>query len=260
MLSHDRIERYKTGQVNYLPLVAAPGQPCFFPYEEAREFYGAHQGSSEGRFENRITFESLERLASFEAASRIEAISPTPLRMILAKKDILIPMDIALAAYARAHEPKSLVFTEGGHLCKSEGENFDIAAAAARDWFVQWLKPGNIAASHRPVVDGIPQITVQELKRKQDAKEDVFVVDVREPQEYHIANLGAPLIPVGDIELRASELAHKKNSEVVLYCKAGVRSQKAALALKEAGFTNVSNLMGGILAWAEKIDPSMAKY
>jgi hypothetical protein len=260
MLSHDRLRRYKTGQVNYLPLVAAPGQPCFFPYEEAREFYGAHRGSSEGRFENRITFESLERLASFEAASRIEAISPTPLRMILAKKDILIPMDIAMAAYARAHEPKSLVFTEGGHLCKSEGENFEIASAAARDWFVQWLKPGNVAASHRPVVDGIPQMTVQELKRKQDAKEDVFVVDVREPQEYHIANLGAPLIPVGDIERRAAELAHKKNSEIVVYCKAGVRSQKAAVALKEAGFTNVSNLKGGILAWAEKIDLSMAMY
>jgi hypothetical protein len=90
--------------------------------------------------------------------------------MILAKKDILIPMDIALAAYARAHEPKSLVFTEGGHLCKSEGENFEIASGAARDWFVQWLKPGNVEASHLPVVDGIPQISVQELKRKLDVR------------------------------------------------------------------------------------------
>jgi adenylyltransferase/sulfurtransferase len=110
------------------------------------------------------------------------------------------------------------------------------------------------------VVDGVPQISVQQLKRKLDAKEDVFVVDVREPHEYHIANLGGPLIPVGDIERRASELAHKKNSEIVVYCKAGVRSQKAALALKQAGFTSISNLTGGILAWAEKIDPSMAKY
>jgi rhodanese-related sulfurtransferase len=178
--------------------------------------------------------------------------------MILAKKDILIPMDIALAAYARAHEPKSLVFTEGAHLCKSEGENFEIASAAARDWFVQWLKPSNVEASHRPV-DGIPQVSVQELKRKLDAKEDVFVLDVREPHEHKIANLGASLIPVGDIERRASELAAKKNSEIIVYCKAGVRSQKAALALKHAGFTNISNLTGGILAWAEKIDPSMPK-
>jgi hypothetical protein len=260
MLSHDRIQRYETSEVNYLPLVAAPGQPCFFPYDEAREFYAASQGASEGRFENRITFESLERLAYFEAASHIDAISPTPLRMILAKKDFLIPIDIALAAYARAHEPKSLVFIEGGHLGKSEGDDFETASAAARDWFVQWLKPSNVEASHRPVVDGIPQISVQELKRKLDAKEDVFVLDVREPHEHKIANLGAPLIPVGDIERRASELADKKNSEIVVYCKAGVRSQKAALALKQTGFANISNLTGGILAWAEKIDPSMQTY
>jgi hypothetical protein len=259
MLSHDRIQRYKTGEVNYLPLVAAPGQPCFFPYEEAREFYGVHQGASEGRFENRITFESLERLASFEAATRIEAISPTPMRMILAKKDILIPIDIALSAYARAHEPKSVVFIDGGHLCKSEGANFEIASAAARDWFVQWLKPSNVEASHRPVVDGIPQISVQELKRKLDAKENVFVLDVREPHEHKVANLGAPLIPVGDIERRATELADKRNSEIVVYCKVGIRSQKAALTLKQAGFTDISNLTGGIQAWAEKIDPSMPK-
>jgi rhodanese-related sulfurtransferase len=258
MLSHDRIQRYETGDVNYLPLVAPPGQPCFFPSsEEAREFYAAHQGASEGRFENRITFESLERLAYFEAGSRIDAISPTPLRMILAKKDFLIPIDIALAAYARAHEPKSLVFLEGGHLGRSEGDDFEIASTAARDWFVQWLKPSNVKI---PVVDGIPQISVQALKRKLDAKEDVFVLDVREPHEHKIVNLGAPLIPVGDIERRASELAGKKNSEIVVYCKAGVRSQKAALALRQAGFANISNLTGGILAWAEKIDPSMPKY
>jgi adenylyltransferase/sulfurtransferase len=180
--------------------------------------------------------------------------------MVLAKKDFLVPTDIALAPYARAHEPKSLVFLEGGHLGKSEGDDFETASAAARDWFVQWLKVSNIEAFHRPVVDGIPQISVQELKRKLDAKKGVFVLDVREPHEYHIANLGAPLIPVGDIERRASELADKKNSEIVVYCKAGVRSQKAALALKQAGFTNISNLTGGILAWAEKIDPSMPTY
>jgi rhodanese-related sulfurtransferase len=258
MLSQDRIRRYETGEVNYLPFVAPPGQQCFFPSsEEAREFFEAAQVASEGRFENRITFESLERLSYFEPAVRIDAISPTPLRMILAKKDFLVPTDIALAAYARAHEPKSLVFLEGGHLGKSEGEDFETASAAARDWFVQWLKPSNVKL---PVVDGIPQISVQELKRKLDAKEDVFVLDVREPHEHRIVNLGTSLIPVGDIERRASELADKKNSEIVVYCKAGVRSQKAALALKQAGFTNISNLTGGILAWAEKIDPSMEKH
>jgi molybdopterin/thiamine biosynthesis adenylyltransferase/rhodanese-related sulfurtransferase len=116
------------------------------------------------------------------------------------------------------------------------------------------------AVSDHPVVDGIPQISVQELKRKLDAKENIFVLDVREPHEYQIVNLGAPLIPVGDLERRVSELAEKKNSEIVVHCKSGARSQKASLILQKAGFINVSNLTGGILAWADKIDPSLPKY
>ncbi|HEX3571438.1 MAG TPA: molybdopterin-synthase adenylyltransferase MoeB [Acidobacteriaceae bacterium] len=110
------------------------------------------------------------------------------------------------------------------------------------------------------VVDGIPQISVEELKRKLDAKEDVFVLDVREPHEVPIANIGAPLIPVGELEKRVGELAAQKNREIVVHCRSGSRSQKAALILKNAGFKNVENLAGGILAWADKIDPSMPKY
>jgi adenylyltransferase/sulfurtransferase len=110
------------------------------------------------------------------------------------------------------------------------------------------------------IVDGIPQITVEELKRKQDAHEDFFLLDVREPHEVPIASLGAPLIPVGSIEARANEIADHKNDEVIIHCRSGARSQKAALALKAAGFTNVKNLAGGILAWADKIDPTMPKY
>ncbi|MEO6805339.1 MAG: molybdopterin-synthase adenylyltransferase MoeB [Edaphobacter sp.] len=116
------------------------------------------------------------------------------------------------------------------------------------------------AVGDHSVVDGIPQITVEELKRKLDAKEDIFVLDVREPHEYLIANLGAPQIPVGEVERRIGELAAQKNREVVVHCRSGARSQKAALVLKQAGFTNVSNLAGGILAWADKIDSSMPKY
>ncbi len=116
------------------------------------------------------------------------------------------------------------------------------------------------AVAEAPVVDGIPQITVEQLKSKLDAKENIFVLDVREPHEYQIVNIGAPLIPLGSIESRINELAEHKNDEVVIHCKSGGRSQKAALALKAAGFTNVSNLTGGITAWADKIDPTMPKY
>ena len=116
------------------------------------------------------------------------------------------------------------------------------------------------AVAEASIVEGIPQITVEQLKKKLDNKEDIFVLDVREPHEYPIANLGAPLIPVGSIESRIAEIAAHKNDEVIIHCRSGARSQKAALALKAAGFTNVSNLTGGILAWAEKIDPTMPKY
>jgi adenylyltransferase/sulfurtransferase len=116
------------------------------------------------------------------------------------------------------------------------------------------------AVADAAVVDGVPQVSVETLKKKLDANEDVFVLDVREPHEYQIANLGAPLIPVGSIESRLTELADRKNDQIIVHCRSGARSQKAALALKAAGFTNVSNLTGGILAWAEKIDPSMPKY
>ncbi|MBB5056783.1 adenylyltransferase/sulfurtransferase [Granulicella aggregans] len=118
----------------------------------------------------------------------------------------------------------------------------------------------NQAVGDLPVVDGIPQISVEAFKRKLDAKEDIFVLDVREPHEYPIANLGAPLIPVGSLEGRISELASVKDKEIIVHCRSGARSQKAAVILKNAGFSNVSNLTGGILAWAEKIDPTMPKY
>ena len=110
------------------------------------------------------------------------------------------------------------------------------------------------------IVDGIPQMTVQELKRKQDAHEDFFLLDVREPHEVPIASLGAPLIPVGSLEGRVGEIPVAKDAEIVIHCRSGARSQKAALILKNAGFTNVSNLAGGILDWADKIDPSLPKY
>ena len=109
-------------------------------------------------------------------------------------------------------------------------------------------------------VDGIPQITVEDLKHKQDAQENFFLLDVREPHEVPIATLNAPLIPVGSLEQRISELPQDKSTEIVIHCRSGARSQKAALILKQHGYTNVENLAGGILAWADKIDPTMAKY
>ena len=111
-----------------------------------------------------------------------------------------------------------------------------------------------------PVVDGIAQITVEQLKQRIDASDKPFILDVREPHEYAIVNLGAPLIPVGQIGQRLSELPANKDTEIFVHCKTGGRSQKAALELASAGYRNVNNVAGGITAWAERIDPSLPKY
>ena len=68
------------------------------------------------------------------------------------------------------------------------------------------------------------------------------------------------LIPVGELEKRIGELAAHKDREIIIHCRSGARSQKAALILKNAGFAQPENLAGGILAWADKIDPTMPKY
>jgi len=153
--------------------------------------------------------------------------------------------------------------------CPACGTHPTVTALIDYDQFCGIAPPASVgplevardkAVGDAPVVDGIPQISVQELKRRFDAKQDVFVLDVREPHEAPIANLGAPLIPVGELERRVGELAAEKDREIVVHCRSGARSQKAALILKKAGFTHVENLAGGILAWADKIDPSMPKY
>jgi molybdopterin/thiamine biosynthesis adenylyltransferase/rhodanese-related sulfurtransferase len=101
-------------------------------------------------------------------------------------------------------------------------------------------------------------IQPEELKRRLDAGEDLFILDVREPHEYQIANLGGHLIPLGDLPKRLHELDSKR--EIVAHCKAGGRSAKAVEFLRQQGFKNIHNLAGGITAWSDKIDPKVPKY
>ena len=108
------------------------------------------------------------------------------------------------------------------------------------------------------VQNGIPQVSAVDLKKRLDNKDDLFVLDVREPHEYQIANLGAKLIPLNDLPLRVSEL--DKDREIVVHCKMGGRSQKAAEFLAQNGFTKVWNLAGGINGWSNDVDPTVAKY
>ncbi len=103
------------------------------------------------------------------------------------------------------------------------------------------------------------EITVQDLKKKLDAGETPFILDVREPNEYQINRIpGSVLIPLGELPRRYQELP--KDREIVAQCKMGGRSAKAMDFLKSVGFSNVKNLKGGILEWVDKVDPSQPKY
>jgi adenylyltransferase/sulfurtransferase len=108
------------------------------------------------------------------------------------------------------------------------------------------------------VKNGIPQISVKELKARRDAGEDFFLLDVREPYEYQIAQIGGTLIPQGEVPNRLAEIP--RDREIVVQCRSGARSQRIAEVLKQAGYNNVVNLAGGILAWSDEVDPSVQKY
>jgi molybdopterin/thiamine biosynthesis adenylyltransferase/rhodanese-related sulfurtransferase len=115
-----------------------------------------------------------------------------------------------------------------------------------------------IRGEEKPVANGVPEIQVEELKRRLDAKEDIFVLDVREPHEYQICNIGGHLIPLNDLPKRVNELDSSR--EIVVHCKMGGRSAKAVAFLQQSGFTKVHNLAGGITAWSERVDPKVPKY
>jgi len=104
----------------------------------------------------------------------------------------------------------------------------------------------------------IPEITVQELKALRDASADFLLLDVRNPDEHALCNLGGLLIPLAELPARLHEL--KQDHHTVIFCHGGGRSRRATEFLMSQGFTNVHNLRGGITAWANEIDLTMAKY
>lgn len=105
----------------------------------------------------------------------------------------------------------------------------------------------------------VPTISALELKAKQDRGDSFVLVDVREPFEYDICRIpGSLLMPLGEFAEKMNKL--DSADEIVLQCKSGVRSARALRLLQEAGFKKVWNVEGGILAWADTVDPSVPKY
>ncbi|MEY2547833.1 MAG: sulfur-carrier protein adenylyltransferase/sulfurtransferase [Verrucomicrobiota bacterium] len=119
------------------------------------------------------------------------------------------------------------------------------AGPPAADWFA--------------APEGVPTISVRELKAKIDNNEAFTLIDVREPFEYEIAKIeAARLIPLGELESRLSELP--RSGALILQCHSGGRSEHAVRLLQEAGFQNALNLVGGIDAWSVEVDPDVPRY
>ena len=115
------------------------------------------------------------------------------------------------------------------------------------------------AAAPAAAGSGVPETTVEELKARVDTKAPFFLLDVREPHEFQISRIaGSTLIPLGQLPARLGELP-AAGQEIIVHCKSGARSAKAVALLKEKGI-EAKNLKGGILAWIDKVDPTLAKY
>jgi len=105
----------------------------------------------------------------------------------------------------------------------------------------------------------VPEVTVEEYKQWLDSGEDVQLIDVREPHEVEIAEMGGELIPLKTITDNADKIS--RNKKVVVHCRSGQRSADAIKQLQEKyDFDNLYNLKGGILAWSEKIDENIPQY
>lgn len=107
----------------------------------------------------------------------------------------------------------------------------------------------------------IPQIKPDELKRKLDAGEPVFLLDVRNYDEHAFCRLpDSLLIPLGELPGRVEEVNPPEGALVVVYCHHGVRSLSGAAILARAGIENAASLSGGIDAWSLHIDPTVPRY
>lgn len=96
-------------------------------------------------------------------------------------------------------------------------------------------------------------ITVEELKGRMDAGEKLHIIDVREPWEYEEYNIGAQLLPLGNVMgMQLDSIEDLKNDELIIHCKAGARSAQACMMLEQLGYTNVVNVVGGMNAWRQK--------
>ncbi|MFQ5817149.1 MAG: molybdopterin-synthase adenylyltransferase MoeB [Terriglobia bacterium] len=115
-----------------------------------------------------------------------------------------------------------------------------------------------VRGEEAPTTVQVPEIEPKELKQWLDRGDDVFILDVREPHEYQICNIGGYLIPVGELPQRVHELDSART--IVAHCRLGQRSAQAVDFLRKVGFRKVWNLKRGVIGWSDQVDPSLPKY
>jgi adenylyltransferase/sulfurtransferase len=142
--------------------------------------------------------------------------------------------------------------------CPVCGDHRTITKLIDYHQFCGMPQPGAAAPPQETKVNE-GEIEVTEVKAMLDRGDNFVLIDVREPHEYKICNIpAAKLIPLGEVPQRLHEL--DKGADIVIHCKSGMRSAKACGILKQAGFQHVRNMKGGILAWSDRVDPSVPKY
>jgi adenylyltransferase/sulfurtransferase len=138
--------------------------------------------------------------------------------------------------------------------CVICGKNPTVTKLVDYEAFCGIVPEAAVAAAN-----GVPEISVEELKAMRDRREDFVLVDVREPHEIEICALpGSVRIPLGSLPENLNRLSTA--DEIVVHCKSGARSAKAVQLLRDAGFRKVRNLAGGITRWSERIDPTVPRY
>ncbi len=138
-LAQDRVQRYTQGEVNYVPVVAPEGQPSALPTPDSYEWFTQTGATRAPNWRNQVSLESMEKFLEYNPAANIHLIAPTPLLMVVASNDTLTPVDLALTAYERALEPKSLVIAKGPHFSAYTEPGFSQTAPPAVEWFTRYL-------------------------------------------------------------------------------------------------------------------------
>jgi fermentation-respiration switch protein FrsA (DUF1100 family) len=137
-LLQDRIERYKTGVVNYVKVVAPQGQRCVLRGEKAYDFFMSKQATAPN-WRNQLTVESLEKIREFDPVSSVYLMSPTPLLLIPAGNDELIPSEVVMMVYEKVSEPKTILTLPITHFEIYHEPWLSKAADAAVNWFEKHL-------------------------------------------------------------------------------------------------------------------------